>query len=317
MALTAGSSTAAPRQQTKPKQATTVKKTTPTAARTQQAKKSQNTKPQTAKPQTPKPGNAKPAAKKPAAGKPQAARQPAAKPRPAARPRSAPASTSSLASRGSRGALPGVETRLSEEQLIQEALIRRRLMAQQDGDSADSFAVEVEEDELPWMDPAGMEGAQLALARQGAGAVDNEDLIREALRNRGRPYVWGGASRGGFDCSGFVCYVFLKQRGMRLPHSAAAQAKLGSPVGRDRLEPGDLVFFSTYRAGISHVGIYLGDNQFIHAANRRKDVRIDSLDGYYDRRYRGARRLSGKPIHLSREDMETLMQDSSMVPEGP
>ena len=68
---------------------------------------------------------------------------------------------------------------------------------------------------------------------------------------------------------------------MKLPHSASAQARLGSPVHRDDLQPGDLVFFSTYRPGISHVGIYIGDNRFIHAANRRSDVRTDRLSGYF------------------------------------
>jgi cell wall-associated NlpC family hydrolase len=116
-------------------------------------------------------------------------------------------------------------------------------------------------------------------------------LVREALQHRGTPYVWGGASRGGFDCSGFTRYLFLKQRGIQLPHSASAQARMGFPVPNGRLRGGDLLFFSTYRRGISHVGMYLGNGRFIHAANSRKDVRIDSLTGYYARRLKGARRL--------------------------
>lgn len=145
----------------------------------------------------------------------------------------------------------------------------------------------------------------------------NEDLIREALRNRGQPYVWGGASRGGFDCSGFICYLFRKQRGMILPHSASAQARLGVPVRFEELQPGDLVFFRTYRPGISHVGIYIGNNRFIHAANRRKDVRIDSLTGYYARRLRAARRITPVPLKVSPDDLREYLEDASETPPAP
>lgn len=116
-------------------------------------------------------------------------------------------------------------------------------------------------------------------------------LVKAALRQRGSRYVWGGASRGGFDCSGFTRYVFLKERGITLPHSASAQARLGQPVRGSDLKPGDLVFFSTYRRGISHVGIYIGQGKFVHAANSRKGVRVDTLTGYYARRLKAARRI--------------------------
>jgi cell wall-associated NlpC family hydrolase len=143
---------------------------------------------------------------------------------------------------------------------------------------------------------------------------DNEDLIREALRNRGRPYVWGGASRGGFDCSGFTMYLFRKERGIKLPHSASAQARMGTPVRRNALQPGDLVFFSTYRRGISHVGVYMGGNKFIHAANSRRDVRVDALAGYWGRRYKGARRLTPAPVKISPEDVQGYVRDGSETP---
>jgi len=145
----------------------------------------------------------------------------------------------------------------------------------------------------------------------------NDDVIAEALRNRGKPYIWGGASRHGFDCSGFVCYVFFKQKGIKLPHSASAQARYGKPVGSDELLPGDLVFFRTYRAGISHVGIYIGENRFIHAANTRKDVRIDNLSGYYGNRLKAARRLLPAPVRFSPADLQRLengLRESSEVP---
>ncbi|HEU4752866.1 MAG TPA: C40 family peptidase [Armatimonadota bacterium] len=154
--------------------------------------------------------------------------------------------------------------------------------------------------------------------RMARAAADEQqdDLIREALRARGTPYVWGGASRGGFDCSGFVMYLFRKYRGISLPHSASAQARRGTPVHREDLQPGDLVFFSTYRRGICHVGVYIGDNRFIHAANRRSDVRVDALQGYWARKLKGARRISPAPLKITPKDMQDYMRDASETPVG-
>jgi len=149
-----------------------------------------------------------------------------------------------------------------------------------------------------------------------AERINNEDLIREALRSRGTPYVWGGASRGGFDCSGFMCYLFNKKRGIKLPHSASAQARMGKVVHNGELQPGDLLFFRTYRPGISHVGLYIGDNRFVHAANKRRDTRIDSLSGYYARRLKAARRISPAPIEFSPEDLKDYMKEASETPPG-
>lgn len=117
------------------------------------------------------------------------------------------------------------------------------------------------------------------------------DIVRTALAFRGTRYRRGGASRGGFDCSGFTRYVFAKY-GITLPHSSAAQAKIGKPVPKSELQPGDLVFFQTYRRGISHVGIYIGNGKFVHASTYRRGVTVDSLNSsYYASRYRGARRV--------------------------
>lgn len=124
-----------------------------------------------------------------------------------------------------------------------------------------------------------------------APSTSNSELIRTAMACRGARYRRGGTSRGGFDCSGFTRYVFAKY-GISLPHSSAAQAKLGTPVSRGELAEGDLVFFQTYRAGVSHVGIYIGDNKFVHASTPRGGVRVDALShSYYASRYRGARRV--------------------------
>ena len=151
------------------------------------------------------------------------------------------------------------------------------------------------------------------MARNTPASPETEDIVREALSRRGTPYVWGGASRGGFDCSGFVCLVFARQRGLKLPHSASAQARLGTAVTKEELEPGDVVFFATYRASISHVGLYVGDGKFVHAANRRKGCRVDSLNsGYYAKRYRGARRYTNK--RFTPQEFKPYTEDSSELP---
>ena len=117
----------------------------------------------------------------------------------------------------------------------------------------------------------------------------NPQVVSIALRYLGVPYRWGGASpRTGFDCSGLVMYVFA-QIGISLPHFAAAQYHYGTAVPRDQLEPGDLVFFD----GLNHVGIYIGDGQFVHAPHTGDVVRISSLDeAWYSSNYVGARRIS-------------------------
>ncbi len=118
------------------------------------------------------------------------------------------------------------------------------------------------------------------------------DIVRTAYAYRGTPYVYGGASRGGFDCSGFTSYLYARQ-GIALPHSAREQFQMGRHVSKADLKPGDLVFFHTVTPGISHVGMYVGNGRFVHASSRRSGgVRVDSLDsGYYSSAYRGATRL--------------------------
>jgi cell wall-associated NlpC family hydrolase len=111
-------------------------------------------------------------------------------------------------------------------------------------------------------------------------------VVGIAMQYLGTPYVYGGASPGGFDCSGFVMYVF-NQIGVSLPHNAAAQYGYGMPVSRDQLQAGDLVFFN----GLGHVGIYIGGGQFIHSPHTGDVVKISSLTGWYSSTYVGARRL--------------------------
>lgn len=120
----------------------------------------------------------------------------------------------------------------------------------------------------------------------------SSSIVSVAQNYLGVPYVWGGTSPSGFDCSGFTQYVF-RQCGYSINRTAAAQYSNGSYVSYDSLQSGDLVFFAnTYSAsGITHVGIYIGGGQFIHAANG--GVKISSLsESYYSSRYYGARRIA-------------------------
>lgn len=108
-----------------------------------------------------------------------------------------------------------------------------------------------------------------------------------AMRYLGTPYVWGGSSPGGFDCSGLVSYAFA-QLGVSVPHSTYAIWGMGQAVSKDQLEPGDLVFFD----GLGHMGIYIGGGQFVHAPHTGDVVKVSSLgESWYAQTYVGARRI--------------------------
>jgi peptidoglycan DL-endopeptidase CwlO len=112
-------------------------------------------------------------------------------------------------------------------------------------------------------------------------------VVGIAMQFLGVPYVWGGSSPSGFDCSGLIMYAY-GQMGVSLPHHAASQYGMGVPVSRDQLQPGDLVFFN----GLSHAGIYIGGGQFIHAPHTGDVVKISSLsDSWYASTWYGARRI--------------------------
>lgn len=139
------------------------------------------------------------------------------------------------------------------------------------------------------------------LAPLGRGTVVPQSalgqrLIARAKAMQGTPYVWGGESDGGVDCSGLIYKLLLEEGASAkcLPRRASTQmAGLGVPVDKEDLQPGDLVFFHTYKAGASHVGIYLGDGDFIHASSAKGKVTISNMsEGYYKRRFVGARRIS-------------------------
>jgi len=107
----------------------------------------------------------------------------------------------------------------------------------------------------------------------------------------GSRYVWGGTGPQGFDCSGFTQYV-MKQHGVEVPRNSYEQFEVGQAVAREQLQPGDLVFFSTYAPGPSHLGIYIGDGKFVHALNQQTGVTTSELDAdYYRERFLGAKRV--------------------------
>jgi cell wall-associated NlpC family hydrolase len=148
------------------------------------------------------------------------------------------------------------------------------------------------------------EAAQLAAQGYGQASTDSaapeptiaapppdgtraSQAIAIAMQYLGVPYVWGGMSPAGFDCSGLISYVF-SQIGVSLPHHAAAQYGYGAPVSRDQLQPGDLVFFN----GLGHAGIYVGGGSFIHAPHTGDVVKISSLyEGWYSSTWVGGRRV--------------------------
>jgi cell wall-associated NlpC family hydrolase len=139
---------------------------------------------------------------------------------------------------------------------------------------------------------------QLDSSLGGSGGISSGNIpgdrygaaVGIAEQYLGVPYVWGGASPSGFDCSGLVMYVYA-QLGVSLAHYTVAQYNYPNAVhpSRSELEPGDLVFF----AGLGHVGIYIGNNEFIHAPHTGAVVSIDSLTGWYSSEYAGATRILG------------------------
>ncbi|GAC1498504.1 MAG: hypothetical protein NVS1B2_21550 [Vulcanimicrobiaceae bacterium] len=132
-----------------------------------------------------------------------------------------------------------------------------------------------------------------AVPRRALVAVNPElrgatSLVQNALRFVGTPYVWGGSQPGGFDCSGFIYYLYA-QLGIRIPRTADYQFAAGRPVVGDPM-PGDLVFFQTYDYGASHVGLYLGQGRFVNSIGSNVHV-ATFASSYFRTRYLGARRF--------------------------
>lgn len=119
------------------------------------------------------------------------------------------------------------------------------------------------------------------------------NVLSKSLLYIGTPYKWGGTTENGFDCSGFVKFVYEHSIGLTLPRTSKEMSEVGTIVKNFKeLMPGDLVFFNTRRFNFSHVGIYLGDNKFIHAPRKGQKVRVEEIDdSYWTKRFNGARRI--------------------------
>lgn len=137
---------------------------------------------------------------------------------------------------------------------------------------------------------------QLDQVRQNVSQVSTKasELVVHAMGFLGVPYRLGGSSIDtGFDCSGFVKAVYEQTLGLALPRRAEQQAAATENIDKKDLQPGDLVFFNTLRRTFSHVGIYVGNNRFIHSPKPGAEVRVENMDvSYWSRRFDGARRVS-------------------------
>ncbi|WP_343051497.1 C40 family peptidase [Pseudaquabacterium terrae] len=147
-----------------------------------------------------------------------------------------------------------------------------------------------------------------AAAKEPASLVQSmrdtaSDLVMSAMNFLGVPYRRGGNTEStGFDCSGFTRHIFENSIGLVLPRRADEQAALSSllQIKRDELKPGDLVFFNTMRRTFSHVGIYVGDDKFIHSPRAGGAVRIEDMsDSYWARRFTGARRAEPAAVAVT------------------
>ena len=135
--------------------------------------------------------------------------------------------------------------------------------------------------------PAPAPGPAPAPAPAAAGSSAAQTAVSTALAQVGKPYVWGAAGPGSFDCSGLTQYAY-RAAGVSLPHSSSMQAGMGTPVSRSALQPGDLVFFYS---PVSHVGMYIGNGQMVHASTAGEPVKVVALDSMPG--YNSARRIAG------------------------
>lgn len=145
-------------------------------------------------------------------------------------------------------------------------------------------------EKMPVTTASAPQRAQAAtVSRSGGG--DARMVMKTATEQLGKPYSYGAAGPGSFDCSGFTMYVY-RTVGVNLPHNAAAQYRTGVKVSRNELVAGDLVFFGFYgSADIRHVGIYTGDGMFIHSSTKQGVIKTDLDSAYYASNYKGAVRV--------------------------
>lgn len=137
-----------------------------------------------------------------------------------------------------------------------------------------------------------MMGALAVGSSDEVNAASSKDIASYAKKFTGTPYRFGGTTTSGFDCSGYIRYVY-NNAAIKLPRTSAEQFKVGKAVSKDELQPGDLVFFAnTYKKGISHTGIYLGDDQFISAKSKGVATANLKTNPYWAPKYAGARRIA-------------------------
>ena len=140
-----------------------------------------------------------------------------------------------------------------------------------------------------------MRGAILGLLLMVSVGLSSESIVLTALTYMERPYKFGANEIYRMDCSAFVQRVF-KVNGIKLPRTAEEQASMGIPVSLTNIKPGDLLFFSTYKKGPSHVGIYIGNGKMVHAS-RSRGITIDRIDDpYWQKRFLFAKRLTGNKV---------------------
>ncbi|ALC88194.1 hydrolase [Bacillus sp. FJAT-22090] len=131
---------------------------------------------------------------------------------------------------------------------------------------------------------------------EAASSVASTQIVSSAKSLIGIKYRYGGTTKAGFDCSGFIGYVY-KQQGVKLPRTAAGMYSTGKAVKKANLAVGDLVFFNTTGKGVSHAGIYIGSGKFIHASSS-KGVRIDKINDpyYWGKKYVGAKKVANVSV---------------------
>ncbi len=148
------------------------------------------------------------------------------------------------------------------------------------------------------------------------------DVIMSAMSLLGVPYVFGGNTPKGLDCSGFIKFIFEKSMKVSLPRTSAAMGQTGQSIARDDIKPGDLVFFNTRGFANSHVGLYIGSNKFLHSPRTGKTVEVANMtNAYWSKRYNGARRIdkgsrtfSAKAVVREKDDDKVVVKKVSVQP---
>ena len=145
-----------------------------------------------------------------------------------------------------------------------------------------------------------VEPAQDSANKGASWSSTAQEIILHAISQTGVKYKYGGINPdSGFDCSGFVSYVFQQAANLTLPHGARAISQVGTKISKDELQPGDLVFFNTLRSVTSHVGIYVGNNRFIHSPSAGGTISVtDMNDAYWSKRFTGARHIEANDLAL-------------------